>query len=97
MENAIISSVFVGLEGHGIPTFSIGLRFESSAQSFGGYDLRYKDTAARFVEGMCRVTKCSNIYDTIGKVVRVDSTHHKIHRIGHPLRDVWFGTADMPT
>lgn len=96
IENAIVGSIFVGLEGHGIPTIMVDLDF-GSHQGFGGYDLRYKDTAATFIKGLCRVTECDDLSEMNGKVVRIERGGGMIQRIGHPVRDIWFGREDMPS
>lgn len=96
-ENATIHSVFIGLEGHGIPTIMVDLDFDCLRQGFGGYDLRYKDMAAKFVQGLCRVTECDDITKMGGRVVRVKrGDGRSITAIGHPVKNVWFDKSELP-
>lgn len=96
-ENAIIDSIYFGIEGHGIPTIMVGLDFGGTHQGFGGYDMRFKDMAAKWFQGLCRVTCCDDLSKAKGSIVRVKrGDGNRITAIGHPVRDVWFTTEELP-
>jgi hypothetical protein len=90
VENAQVDSLLIGLEDHGIPSFSVGLKIgDCIHQGFGGYDLRYEDYATRLITGLCRVFSTNNATNIVGKFCRVESVDGRIKRIGHITKDEW--------
>jgi len=87
-ENAVIRSTFLGVEDHGILTFSLGLDGDGWGQSFGGYccDGPMMAVAVRLVLETLKVDSWENL---IGTNVRMVGTSEKITKIGHVVEDRW--------
>lgn len=87
--NAVIRSVFLGKEDHGIPSFMISCYFGNVGQGFGGYDLRFKGYGIDLIMEIIDVVGASSWEGLVGKNIRVKSEHAQIHAIGHIIEDKW--------
>ena len=85
-ENAILKSVWIGIEDHGIPAVSILLEGSSWSQSTGAYDLRQFNFAG-FLEALVRVTETNELSEVRNKVVRIERDGDMIRRILHPIKN----------
>ena len=102
VENAIIESVMLGYEDHGIMTAMVYLKFGSSGQGFGGYALdRYDDGLKRrtatgsmgvFVAGVLGAVGCERWEKLVGKPCRIKRERPRgdITEIGNLIEEKWF-------
>ena len=98
--NAVIDGTHLGNEDHGIMTAYVYLDYGGNYQGFGGYgldtyeqkDKRRVGTAygMEFVIRILKTVGVSKWEDLVGKHVRVDQEHGKVHGIGNIIKDVWF-------
>lgn len=88
IKNAVIKSVYLGREDHGIPTCYITLDYGGVCQAFGGYDLRHY--GINFIMGVLDALKVKSWEDLPGTHCRADSEHSKVTAIGHILGDTWY-------
>lgn len=90
--NAIITSVTLGLEDHGILTAYLHLDYGGTAQGFGGYNLQATGAnyCAHFVRRCLETVGVNEWNDLAGKTIRVKAEHIKVHAIGHIVKDKWF-------
>ena len=88
--NAIIKSVFLGFESHGILTCSLILEQQNTSQSFGGWDLRAEGEAIRWIQGILKVLGVKEWNDLVGQVIRVKGDDENIEGIGDAIEDRWF-------
>lgn len=100
-KNALIQSVTLGYEDHGILTCYLTLWYgDSSGQGFGGYalDAFNKEVGERFgtAYGMEFI---KSILDTVGvkawedlpgRNIRVKAENNKVYAIGNIIEDTWF-------
>ena len=93
IENARITSTFLGREDHGIPTCSVTLDYGGVAQSFGGYDLRYY--GIEFITKLLDTLEVGEWSALVGQVVRADHTRASVDRIGHIIKDQWFNPSEL--
>ncbi len=105
-ENGTIESIMLGIEGHGILTFMIRLKFSGTGQGFGGYALDGDKTKAKNGPGFCaeairKVLEAVgvNTWEELpGKNVRVrrESTDWsaQIIAIGHIVEDRWYNIRE---
>lgn len=86
--NGRITSTFLGIEDHGIPTCIITIEGGSWGQGFGNYDLRFYgiNMLLRIIE----VVEARSWEDLKGKHCRIRREHSKIHAIGHIIKDKWY-------
>lgn len=99
IQNATIESTMLGVEDHGIFTYSIGLNYGGSGQTFGGYGLDSYDKATKRRVGtaygleaiarLLRVVGVSKWEDLKGKPVRVVADYSKVYKLGNYLKDEW--------
>jgi hypothetical protein len=99
IENARISSAFLGVEDHGIFTFSLMLDFDGSGQGFGQYGLdewsKAQDDRVGIgygidvLKAILEVVGVEEWGQLKGKLVRARHTHSEVSAIGHALRDQW--------
>lgn len=99
IRNAKIRSVNLGFEDHGILTCWLNLDYgDGGAQGFGGYGFshRPKDKhigapdLAGYILGIL-TTLGVDLWEKLpGTVIRADSDHGKVYRIGHALKNRWF-------
>ena len=95
--NAIIDSVRLTNDDHGILTAWINLKYANSGQGFGGYvlytpsreggDANYTGHFIWRVMEIADVTEWSKLP---GRPVRARASFSKVHEIGHILKDKWF-------
>jgi hypothetical protein len=107
--NARIDYTRLGLEDHGIMTFTIGLEWSGSGQGFGGLalDMWSKEKECRvghpdsimIIRRIIEAVGVSNWEDLKGKYVRIrhesDSWGAKIEAIGHIVDDEWCVLSDF--
>ena len=103
-KNANITRTMLGIEDHGIMSYSLTLDYGGSGQSFGGYclDTPVKDEDGKFLgrKGVAYgADTILKILETLevssweklpGTKCRVVATHTGVHQIGHLLKDQWF-------
>jgi len=91
IKNAKIESTHLGLEGHGIFTFSLHLKLENSNQGFGNF-------AWISSEAIYEVLKAVGVdkwEDLPGKMIRINCEGDGvIVAIGHIIDDKWFHQRD---
>ena len=85
IKNAVIESTHLGKEDHGIATCFLNLKWEGSGQSFGGYTL-----TVPFIVRILDTLGVENWEALPGTMLRIDSEIHKIHSIGHIIKEQWF-------
>ena len=99
IQNAKIESVSLGFEDHGILTCWLHLDYGGAGQGFGGYGFSHDPRGNGHIGSPDLADYIIGILDTLevdsweklpGKMVRADSTHDKVLRIGHLLKDRWF-------
>ena len=97
--NAKISSTMLGIEDHGIMTFSLSMSFDSCGQGFGGYALDGKAGKIGHAKSILAIRKILETVgvnkweDLEGQLVRIkkDSEYNgPIRAIGHIMEDNWF-------
>lgn len=89
-KNAVIRSVMLGREDHGIPTAMIGLDYgDSCQQGFGGWGLAGPAMSV-FVLGVLDALEVETWEKLVGVSCRVEATYSNVARIGHLLKDKWF-------
>lgn len=97
--NAIIRSVRLGFEDHGILTAWLDLDYGSVCQGFGGWNLQAigANYCGEFVKGCLNVVGVNEWGDLPGKTIRVRQEHEHCHSIGHIVEDRWFNPRDLFT
>lgn len=102
--NAKISSTMLGIEDHGIMTFSLGMTMDGCGQGFGGYALDGKAGKVGHSKSIQAIRKILETVDVMkwedleGKLVRIrkDSEFSgPIRAIGHIIEDRWFDIAEF--
>jgi hypothetical protein len=96
--NAVIDSVFLGIEDHGALTASVFLKYgDGSIQGFGNYclgdDLGEPSWAGYFIYRVlevCGVRDWSKLQGRAVRVARQEGWNGKIFGIGHIVNDDWF-------
>jgi hypothetical protein len=90
--NALIKSVEVYREDHGIPTCTVHLEYDDGfSQGFGGYDLRHLPYQT-FLFDMMDAVGATSLNKMVGMNCRIrknDSMGY-ITSIGHIMKDQWF-------
>lgn len=99
VRNAKIESTFLGLEGHGIFSFSIGLDYGDLNQSAGGFALDFWDKDLKrhvgaewnipFLRRILRICGVERWEDLPGQMIRVKATHTGVQAIGHIIKEDW--------
>lgn len=101
IKNAIIESVTIN-KSNGILDCYIGLDYGHSGQGFGGYCLylpksyknhKLESLAGHFIYRVMEIAGVDDFSNVIGKAIRVDSEHSKVHAIGHIIKDDWFNPS----
>lgn len=103
-KNAIIKSARITTADHGMLSAWIDLEYGSSGQGFGGYSLYLPDSfthsnnqknyAGHFIWRVMEIAGVSEWSSLLGKTVRVNCEHIKVHAIGHIIKDDWFNPSD---
>lgn len=101
-QNAKIKSTFLGMEDHGIWTFSLNLDYGSAGQSAEGFCLdepRHKNEKfiGRFgtskgmqaIMEICKVVGVDSWEELPNKYIRVKANYEKVYAIGNMLEDKW--------
>ena len=110
IENAQITDVFVGFDGHNIFGFGVTLDFGGHVQGTGIYPInKINRDNLKALEGLLRVTCVNEVSRLKGIYVRVDrrfddQNDKSIERIGHIVQNRWltlspvedFGKIDLP-
>ena len=99
IKNAIIESVRITNEDHGLLSAWIDLDYGGMHQPFGGYSLylpkgfkhhRLLSSAGHFIFRTMEVAGVTEWGKLPGKTVRVSIADGLIHSIGHIVKDDWF-------
>lgn len=92
--NAIIKSVTLTIEDHGILTAWLNLGYGGSAQGFGGYALYTPKMsecfAGRFIWRVLETVGVREWNELSGKPIRVRASLNGVRAIGHIIEDRWF-------
>ena len=94
MYNAKVVSTWIGLEDHGIPSFSITLKYERGNQGYGGYDLRAYNLTTWLVR-ILNIFEVNTWEELIGKPCRIERSGGLIKNIGNLMEDDWIRTEDL--
>ena len=102
IENAIIKSVSIKNDDHGLLTAWIDLEYNRGRQSFGGYALYLPDSfkhskdlgnyAGHFIWRCMEVADVHEWGKMVGKTIRVarEDKFDTIKAIGHIIKEIWF-------
>lgn len=101
IQNAVIKSINLGIEDHGILTCWLNLEFgESSGQGFGGFALDTYNKAldkrvghavgTQYILRVLETIGVDNWEDLKGKTIRIDGNDGRIEGIGHIIKNKWF-------
>ncbi len=103
-KNAVIKSVKISNDDHGLLSAWLNLDYGGLGQSFGGYALylpqSYKNHdpqanyAGHFIWRVMEIADVTEWSKMVGKTIRVRAEHSKIHAIGHIVKDDWFSPSD---
>jgi len=88
IKNAVIENTFLGIEDHGIFTFSLMLDYGGSGQGAGMYCLG-GEAAIPLIKRILEICDTNQWEHIEGKMIRADADQGKVHRIGHILKDDW--------
>jgi hypothetical protein len=86
-KNAKITGTTLGFEDHGIFTCFIHLDYGGVAQSFGGYFLEHYP---RMIQDILKTVGVESWEELSGKYIRVMAESHKIYKIGHVIKEIWY-------
>jgi hypothetical protein len=98
-KNAIILSVRLTADDHGLLSAWLTLDYGGSAQGFGGYALylpkgskhhTLESPAGHFIWRCMEVAGVTEWHDLVGKTVRVRCERGLAQAIGHIVKDDWF-------
>ena len=96
-KNAIITDAIITNDDHGVLSSWIYLDYGGSGQGFGGYCLyqpnfrnESPNIAGHFIWRVMEVIGVSKWSDLKGKTIRAVSTHDKVVKIGHIVKNIWF-------
>ena len=102
VHNAIIKEATITGDDHGLLSAWIHLDYGGSGQGFGGFCLylpksfkhhKMESVAGHFIWRCMEVAGVTRWSDLPGKTVRVRREHHKVHALGHIVKDDWFDPA----
>lgn len=91
--NAVIRSVYLGFEDHGLLTLMLDLDYGGTGQGFGNYNLGAEDAGnycARWIKGLLKTFEIDELYKLKGKNCRAVATDGGVLKIGHIVKDQWF-------
>jgi hypothetical protein len=108
--NARIEGTLLGVDDHGILTFSLGLDYgDGSHQGFGGYAMdapppgrgcgskrQPSVLCGAYIAGLLDAAGVEKWEDVRGRYVRVkiDADSGRVVAIGHIIKDTWFSPRD---
>ena len=93
VHNAAIKRTFLGIEGHGIFTFSIELEFGVGGQCFGNYALisgSKPNHSISLLKDIINVVGVDSWEKLLGKYVRVVQSHCKVYGIVNITKDTQY-------
>jgi len=102
VKNAIITKAMLTIEDHGLLSAWLTLDYGGSGQGFGGYSLYLPKSfkhhslmshAGHWIFRCIEISGVERWDQIVGKTVRVRCEHHKVHAIGHIVKDDWFDPA----
>lgn len=103
-KNALIKSVRITNDDHGMLSAWLDLDYGGAGQGFGGYALylpkSYKNHdpqanyAGHFIWRVMEIADVTDWSGLVGKTIRVRAEHNKIHAIGHIVKDDWFSPSN---
>lgn len=91
--NAIIKSVFLGIEDHGLLTLMLDLDYGGMGQGFGGYSIGSElvgNHCARWIRGLLDVFEVGELSELKGLTCRAVASDNGVRKIGHIVKDQWF-------
>ena len=102
IKNAIIESARIDIGDRGFLDCNLSLDYGGCGQGFGGYVLylpkswkhhELKSVAGHFIFRIMEIADVTEWSKLNGRSIRVDAEWHKIHGIGHIIKDDWFYPA----
>jgi hypothetical protein len=99
IKNAVIESVTLEKGDRGFLQCWLQLSYGGTGQGFGGYVLylpksyshhELKSLAGHFIFRCMEIAGVERWDQLQGRTIRVRSEHHKVHAIGHIVKDDWF-------
>jgi len=99
IRNAVIESVKLTNEDHGLLSAWLFLDYGGSGQGFGGYCLylpksfthhKLESVAGHFIWRVMEIAGVSEWNQLPGKTIRVKASHSGVEGIGHIVKDDWF-------
>lgn len=106
--NAVITSTRLGIEDHGVLSFTLGVEGDGWGQGFGGIcldnppDKSGEDRKPSILPGyllarLFSVLGVGKWEDLKGQHVRIRRNWNQIYSIGHYTRDKWFALEELET
>jgi len=107
LQNARITSTFLGREDHGVMTACVNLSGDGWGSSFGGFCFDTYDAATKkrhgggfgidFISEVLRVVGVEKWEDLVGKPVRCVHTGlgGRVEKIGHIIEEKWFDPREL--
>ena len=101
-KNAIIKSVSLNSDDHGLLSAWLHLDYGGSGQGFGGYCLylpksythhELKSFAGHFIWRCMEIAGVTEWSKLVGKTIRVRAAHSGIEAIGHIVKNDWFNPS----
>ena len=99
IKNAIIESVSMRTDEHGLLMIWVQLNYGGFGQGFGGYCLylpkkfqhhELKSFAGHFIWRLMEIADVTDWNKITGKTIRVKANHFNVQAIGHIVNDDWF-------
>lgn len=94
IRNARIRKTFLGIEDHGLLTFTLDLDYGGSGQGFGQYVLG-GEFGCKAIRAVLETVGVDRWEDLPGKHVRTDAEWTRIHRLGHIIDERWLDLAEL--
>jgi hypothetical protein len=93
IHNAVIRSVSIDIEDHGMLTAWVNLDYGDSCQGFGGYALDCGSSCGKFVRKTLETVGVDSWEALKGQTIRVrrgNKCNDLVEAIGHIIKDKWF-------